>query len=89
MSSRNIIVATRDVANFRKATTGVVAVLKKKNIPLIFLMKIYLITKCSTTGYSYSLFSSHLKKKMEEEKDIELVKPVLNMSFLVIHSIFT
>ena len=44
------------------------------------MVKIYWITKCTTTGYSLPLFSS-LYKKREEEKEKEFAKPVLNKFF--------
>ena len=38
------------------------------------MVKIYWITKCKTTDYSFSLFFS-LQKKSEEEKENKLAKP--------------
>ena len=51
-------------------------------------MKIYWISKCTTTGYSFPLFS-FLLKKSEEEKENERAKPVLSNYYLVVHLIFT
>ena len=48
----------------------------KENSYVDFLEKIYLITKCTTTGYFLPLFS--LLKQKEEEKENVVVQPVLN-----------
>ena len=46
-----------------------------------FIVEIYWITKCTTTGYLFLLLFSSLKKR-EEEKENELATTVLNKFFL-------
>ena len=55
---------------------------------VILLVKTYWITKCTTTGYSYSPFSPLIKKE-GRRKGERITITGFKQVFIVIHSIFT